>query len=159
GDGDDRGLEPPRRRQPRGLNMDGLSIARLRARYRLSPAAEGARPRLDGLLPRSVADGLEPAPEALGIDLGEDLGLRRVRSAGRPRVADGDARLGTAWAGSMADAIRETIAEGGPDVVRYRSRPQALVDLLRGVAGDVLDRTWAWRQLGLWRLGDPAGPA
>jgi hypothetical protein len=45
--------------------------------------------------------------------------------------------------------------EDEPEIVRYRSRRAALLDMAVAVARGDLSRVWAWRQVGLWRgLGD-----
>ena len=54
----------------------------------------------------------------------------------------------------MADAVRFAIDGGNGELVRYESRAQAIVDVLAGVAAGDFRRAWAWRQLGLWQIGE-----
>jgi hypothetical protein len=134
--------------------METLTVSRMRARYRLPVDAGAARARLDGVLRTVLDEGLEHALAASGVPAHEEICIRSAHASVRVRGAAPDSAVMGAWSRALADALRETIARGGPDVVRYRTRGHALVDLLEGVAAGELRRSWAWRQLGLWRAGD-----
>lgn len=112
--------------------------------------------RLDRLLAGDVCTILPAAIERAGISAREEICLRTVRNAARVRLADPDGRVAVAWTVSLADAIARTLADGGPDVVRYPSRTDACIDMLEGAATGDLRRAWAWHQLGLWPTAERA---
>ncbi|MFT3971742.1 MAG: hypothetical protein QM695_16060 [Micropruina sp.] len=63
--------------------------------------------------------------------------------------------LETDWADRIVTALRLSLRDGSPDVVRY-IRPEAAVDeLLAGLCSGRFDHAWAWRQVGLLEPGDP----
>ncbi len=141
--------------------MTELRVARMRKRYRLpEETAHDDRARLDRLL-ASAIDGelIDAALERAGIPATDEICIRRVTSAARLRSADPDARLAVQWSIALADAIAGTLRAGGPEVVRYGSRHQALVDMMCSAARGDLTRAWAWRQLGIWNAGDALSPA
>jgi hypothetical protein len=139
--------------------MDAVHVSRLQARYRLPAGSPEARARLDRVL-REVLDGaLEDALERSGVAAGEEVCLRHVDASTRLSLGEADGALASAWGAALAEAIRATLAAGGPGVVRYRSRSQALVDLLVSVAAGDLRRSWAWRQLGTWSAGESPSAA
>jgi len=140
-------------------------IDRLTARCRLRPGASGPLPRarLGALLARLEDGGLERELERAGLPEGEEVVIRHLRVPARLRMAGAEAGIVAGWGSGVAEAVRETIERGGPDVVRYGSRHHALVDVVTGVAAGDLARTWAWRRLGLWgapeRVGERAAAA
>jgi len=138
------------------VTVDSLHVARLRARYRLPAGEPDARSRLDSLLREVLDEALESALDRAGIPMHEEVCVRTVDAPVRLSLGAPDSALVAAWSVALAGAIRATLDAGGPDVVRYRSRSHALVDLLAGVARNDLARAWAWRQLGLWSAGDAA---
>jgi hypothetical protein len=138
--------------------MQTLHVSRLRARYRLPAAQQALRARLDRVLRDVLSEALEVALHRAGVAPHEEACIRRVHVPIRLRMGLADPSLAAAWSLALAEAIHDVIARGGADVVRYGSRPQALIDQLIGVATGNLHRSWAWRQLGLWRAGDDASP-
>ncbi len=139
--------------------MDTLRVRRLRAHYRLASADDGARERLDRVLRSVVSEALGAAVERAGIPAHEEVCIRRVSVPAKLRLGKTDAALADEWSRAMALAIRSTIDRGGPDVVRYPTRAHAVADVVAGVADGDLRRAWAWRQLGLWSLGESEAPS
>jgi hypothetical protein len=133
---------------------DTLRVARVRARYRLPASGADARARLDRLL-REVADeALDHALTRGGVPAHEEICIRSVHAPVELRLGAPDSALVAAWSVALAESIGRAIAVGGPGVVRYRTRAHALTDLVLGAAAGDHRRAWAWRQLGLWRVGD-----
>lgn len=139
------------------MSAPDVSVERMRARYRIAAAPAGTRERLDAILAEVVGSSLEPALRRLAVDPREEICIDAVAARVRLRLGATDAAAGAAWSAGIAEAIARARAAGGPGVVRYASRRQALADLVAGVARDDLGRAWAWRQLGLWQA--PAAPA
>jgi len=134
------------------MTAETLRIGRFDARYRLVGAGAGARDRLDTVL----ADMLERMDGPATDDI---VCLRSVSVPVRLRLDSTDAALATVWGDALSLAVARAMAAGGRDVVRYRSRAEALVDVALGVARGDAGRAWAWRQLELWGLPDDAGDA
>ena len=134
------------------MTAETLRIGRFDARYRLAGAGSGARDRLDTVL----ADMLERTDGPATDDI---VCLRSVSVPVRLRLDSTDAALATVWGDALALAVARAMAVGGRDVVRYRSRAEALVDVALGVSRGDAGRAWAWRQLELWGLPDDAGDA
>jgi len=134
-----------------------LHMGRMRVRYRVRRDEPGLRRRLDGLLAAVLADGLDPALARSGVRSNEEICIRAVHSAVRLRPDAGDAAAVAAWSAAIAEAVKVAAATGEGSVVRYRNRRAALVDLAVGIAAGDLRRSWAWRQLGLWRATNAAG--
>ena len=128
---------------------DVLHIGRLRARYRVRGDAALAKERLDAVLGRVLDVALEAALLRLGLPEGEEICVRALRAPARLSLDASDAAVAEAWSEALVLALREAIASGR-DVVRFRSRRHALLDLVASAAGGDLARRWAWAQLGLW---------
>lgn len=135
--------------------MADLRIERLHKRYRLPANALDARLRLDRVL-QSAIDGelLDSALERARIPSTDHICIRRVDSIVRLDRARTDSGLAVAWSVALAAAIGSRLDEGGPDVVRYRDRYIALVDMVCAASRGDLDRAWAWRALRIWPPGD-----
>lgn len=133
-----------------------LQVRRMRVRYRVRREDTALRRRLDGMLAAVLSDGLEPALARSGVAVDEEICVRTVRSAVRIDPAAGDAAVVAAWSAAIAAALADATSGASRDVVRYRNRRAALVDLALGVASDDLARVWAWRQLELWPSSDGA---
>ncbi len=137
--------------------MDRLDISRLHATYRLAPSQRGVRDRLDRILEEVVGDGLDDALDASAALTADEVVC--VRSLTVPvviRLDMTDRAASQAWGAVVVRALEAAIARGGPGVVRYPSRHHAFVDLAVSAARDDVERTWAWRGLGIWHLPDGA---
>ena len=137
--------------------MTTLHINQFEAHYRLPASATHARERerLDAVLKSTLDDVLEGALERAGVAMYEEVCIRHLYVPVRLSLAQADHALALAWSIALADALKRAAdGERSEDIVRYGSRVQALTDLaVRVTLGD-FQRAWAWRQLGLWRLGD-----
>ena len=113
--------------------------------------------RLDRLVALLLDGPLEEALERAGLDHDEELCLRRVDLDTLTfRWSQSDTDIVTGWSHAISERIQAATRADDRDVVRYRSRQLAVVDLVaRSSAGD-LTRAWAWHQLGLW-VGASAG--
>jgi hypothetical protein len=129
--------------------MDSLQIRKLSQRCRIrGHDSEAARARLDRALHGMLEGGLDAALTDLLLQPSEHLCVRRVRAAVRLRTQRSDTAVAMDWSFALAQAIRLAVDGSGPDVVRYRSKRHALMDLAFGAAKGELTRAWAWRQLG-----------
>ncbi len=139
-----------------------MEIGRLHTRYRLPPPAAPERQRLDRILEGMLASGLDSAVEramdGTGVARGAEVCVRAVAVPVHLDLSRSDASLAAAWIDAFAEAVGRRVSESGHDVVHYRSRAEALLDMAVGVATDDLDRAWAWSQLGLW-CGSPQASA
>jgi hypothetical protein len=138
--------------------MSALACRRFRAKYVLPGRGHGTRERLDRVLEDALGPPLERALARRGLRSDEEICLRDVQSRVHLRLAATDGALAERWSAAVADAVADAVEAGGPGVVRYGSRRQALLDLVTGAAGGELTRVWAWRQLGLWHPAAPHGP-
>lgn len=131
--------------------MDTLRIQQLDLRYRLPPGQASAGDRLDRVLGEAMDDLLEAALLREGVPVSEEICLREVAAPPvRVRVESPDLSVALEWARAFAAALKDAIDRGGDGVVRYRTRHQALLDMVCRVAEGDLRRAWAWRRLGLW---------
>jgi hypothetical protein len=137
--------------------MATLAIDRLDVRYRLGGMDDGARRRLDGALAELLEHGLDRAVERALGDAEAALCIRRLSAPIALRMHRTDQSLADEWCAAIAARIAAAArtAGSGDDVLWFRSRRAALLDVARGVARGELGRAWAWRQAGLW----PAAPA
>jgi hypothetical protein len=135
--------------------MTDLRVAQWKRRYRLRDDARGDRARLDRLLASAIDASLfDAALERAGFHSNDEICVRSVESFVRLDRSEPDWHLSVALSVVLADAIAARLRAGGPDVARFRSRAHALADMAcRATRGD-LARTWAWRQLSIWRGGD-----
>lgn len=140
------------------MSAPTLEVRRLHARYRLRDGDERTRARLDRLLSSVAGSGLDAALVRLGVGPDEEICIRSVRAAVRLTLAASDDAICAAWSTAIVAAIDAAASGGGRDVIRYPSRRHAVVDLVGSVARGDYARSWAWRRLGLWAVGeDPAG--
>ncbi len=135
--------------------MATLRIDRLFARYHGVTPEESAR--FDSTLVEVAGSALDEA--IAPTDLGSDAWAVCIREL-RVRVElddAGTAACAAAWAEAILGALRSAAGTLGDDVVVYRSKTDALIDLVRGVGACDDRRMWAWRQTGL--VTTHAGPA
>ena len=135
--------------------MTDLVVARWKRVYRLPGDAAGERARLDRILASAVDESLfDAALDRAGMPAGEEICLRNVEAFARLDPSEPDWRLGVDLSIVLADAIAARLRDAGPDIVRFRSRRHALVDMACRAARGDLARAWAWRQLGVWPASD-----
>ena len=117
--------------------------------------------RIDRAQRRLAQGGIARRLEALGVGTGEWC-LRRVTTS---LVYGPDDPLGhfeDDWADALVAALADELRGTSPtatragisaprasDLVHYRHRDDAVVDLCTSVLGGSYERAWAWRQLGL----------
>ncbi|HZF28859.1 MAG TPA: hypothetical protein VE907_07065 [Gammaproteobacteria bacterium] len=132
--------------------MNAVSIQHLRRRTEIRGAGAAAlRERVDVAFAAVLDDGLEVAFHAHGIGLDEDICIRRLHTRNRLQPGRSDAQWAADLSLTWIEEVRRMLARGGPDVVRYRSRLHALVDIAVSVQRGDRSREWAWRQLREWR--------
>lgn len=124
-----------------------LRIERLLARYHDVTPAE--RARFDGALAEVAGSALERAVAPTGF--GDDAWAVCIAELQvRVEVGDtGTAACAAHWAEAILDALRDAADRPDDGIVVYRSKVDAIVDLVRGVAARDDRRAWAWRQVGL----------
>lgn len=135
--------------------MATLRIDRFFARYHGVTPEESAR--FDSTLAEVAGSALDEA--IAPTDLGSDAWAVCIREL-RVRVElddAGTAACAAAWAEAILEALRSAAGTLGDDVVVYRSKTDALIDLMRSVGARDDRRMWAWRQTGL--VTTHAGPA
>jgi hypothetical protein len=130
--------------------MEAVTIETLHSRYRLPASAAAQKARLDRVLGEVMNDYLELALARAGVPSDGEVCIRCVQSRARVRLSDPDSTLGARLGLAVAEAVREAATKHGFDVVAYRSRHHALLDLVAAAAAGELSRAWAWRQIGLW---------
>lgn len=131
--------------------MSELSIGRLTATVEDWPDPDQVPRMLQGL----AADRLDAALRAQSLPEGEWC-VRRVDLALRLDPERPASALETDWADQIVVALRQSLRDGGRDVVRFERREDALDELLVGLATGRHEHAWAWRQVGLLDAGDPA---
>jgi hypothetical protein len=135
--------------------MQEAQIGKFAAHYHLPRSAHAARQRLDQVMKLVLEEMFERALDEAGLPEGGELCLSNIRASIRLRMARADASLAAEWSRELAEEILRALRDRR--AVFYRSRRQALMDLAVSVGRGDLSRSWAWRQLGLWRAGDAAG--
>ena len=131
-----------------------LTVDRLHGRYAAASPADADR--LDACLRLVVVDQLDG--ELLGrvLHAADHVCVPEVTV---PVVLDARAPVALGarrWARAIVDSLDGALV-AGDGVVVYPRTLDALVDLVVSVGRGTLDRTWAWRQVGL--LGAAGGPA
>jgi hypothetical protein len=139
--------------------MTDIRIRRLGKRYRLPVRSQEMTSRLDQML-RDVIDNdlLEAALERGGIRRTDEICIRRASAKARLNDGDSNGRMATAWSVSIADAIVEALRDGGANIVTYRSLHYALSEMAVCALRQDFSRSWAWKQLGIWRGDDVVKP-
>jgi hypothetical protein len=132
-----------------------VHVGRMNVRYRVSRDDAEVRRRLDDLLDTVLVEGLGPALARAGVPADEEVCIRFVRAPARLRLEAGAAAAVAEWSAAIAEAIVTALTAPRRDIVRYRTRRAALVELALGIAARDYERCWAWRQLGLWHGSDP----
>jgi hypothetical protein len=135
--------------------MQEAQIGKFAAHYLLPPSALAARQRLDQVMKLVLDEMFERALDAAGLPEDGELCLSKIRAPIRLHLAGADASLAEEWSRVLAKEILRAMQDRR--AVFYYSRRQALMDLAVSVARGDLSRSWAWRQLGLWRAGDAVG--
>jgi hypothetical protein len=132
--------------------MTDVRIGKMRRRYRLpvDDVTASERARIDRAFNAALENELfDAALERAGISASDEVCIRRVESVVRLNTGTDDAKLAAFCSVAFADAIVTELANGGPNVVRFGSRRQALIDMTLSVARGNLERAWAWRRLEL----------
>jgi len=134
--------------------MSDIHIQRFqyRARIRGAPAE---RLRIDRAMAEMLDGGLESALLHAGVDMDEEICIRRFVTRAKLDLARSDLQLTADWSNAWVDALRTVLQDGGDNVVRYRSRLHVLVDIARCILRGDDSRAWAWRQLGVWSDTSP----
>lgn len=129
--------------------MSSLVVDRMTA---TGPAELQARTRglLAGVADRRLSDALRRSPLPEG-----DWYLRRLDVPLALDPARPDPSIEEAWAAAVVDALHAALRTRSADVVRYRHRVDALVDLVASLAGGDVERAWAWHRAGLLPGADP----
>jgi hypothetical protein len=120
-------------------------IGRWQNTYRTgSPLAGGHAAEWDAAL-----GALDGERLAAGIGGEEWVLVRHIAISTRLGAEQGQLQAGQAWEQALAVSLQKALAEGGPNVVRYRDRRDAVADMVyRAAVGDGT-RAWAWRRMDL----------
>jgi hypothetical protein len=131
--------------------MPSIAIDRVDARYRIPRQHLREQPRLQRIVDDALTRVLEGAIARERIDDGAYICIDAVTAVATIRLREPDAALASGVGDAIAAAIRRIIDEGPASVVRYGSKPHALVDLAASAMAGDFTRSWAWTQLGIWR--------
>jgi hypothetical protein len=138
--------------------MTSIAIDRVNTRYRL-PAGAREQLRLRRVMDDAIHRALEPALDRAGVSPCGHVCIRELRASAVVALAEPDTALADRLAAAIADEVATAGNAGGASVVYYRSRAHALIDVAcRALAGD-FERSWAWRQLGIWHIDFDVAPA
>ena len=132
--------------------MEALNINRLSKRYHLRPSQRERQRLLDASLHQVFEEDLDPALAEVGI---EDYGEICVRLLHVPLSFNfGKSQNETSehWSRIIARQIQLELEKGGENVIRYRSKLQALIEFADDIGDNKLQRSWAWNQIGLSNL-------
>lgn len=132
--------------------MTDLIVERLHARAAVNGPDDDARVR--SLLTDLAGRRLEEALASSTLPPGEWCVRRLDVSLTLDQFA-GDAALGRRWAGDVTRALIAALADGGPEVVHYARPPDAVADMIAGLALGITGREWAWRAAGALTPADP----
>jgi hypothetical protein len=136
------------------MSLPPVTIRRLSATAHLDPGAAEEGARIGRLLGGVAELRLDRALRSLTLPPGLWC-LRRVEAPVRLDLERPDSALEEAWAVVLSRAVGRALATGSAEAVRYRGSPDALADLVDGIATGRLERAWAWRGLGLQQPADP----
>src|SRR5882724_6832877 len=133
--------------------MTELTIERLTASVASDDGALHARARR--LLGHIAEHRLDDAVRAWDPPPGEWC-IRRVDVELAIDDADDDAAIERAWATSIREALRASLAGRRDDtVVYYPRRSDAVADAVTSICAGRLGRLWAWRRLDVVHVDDP----
>jgi hypothetical protein len=132
--------------------MTDLIVDRLRARATVADPDDGARVR--GLLADLTTRRLDEVLSASSVPPG-DWYLRRLEISLHLDLTRPDVAITRDWARAVTGALYTALADGGPDVVCFRGRLDAIADLVATLALARPGREWAWRAAGVLTDADP----
>ena len=132
--------------------MTDLIVDRLRARATVADPDDGARVR--GLLADLTTRRLDEVLSASLVPTG-DWYLRRLEVSLDLDPTRPDVAITRDWARAVTGALYTALADGGPDVVCFRGRLDAIADLVATLALARPGREWAWRAAGVLTDADP----
>ena len=135
--------------------MPSVNIDRLAVKY-VQPAGQPATSAaLDRLILLLRDDLLDRALECADVPATGYTCIRSVRCSTTLPLDWREIDRAALWARAIAMAVSSRVRDRGPDFVYYASWAHALLDFVLGLSRDDLARAWAWRQLGLWTIGQP----
>lgn len=135
--------------------MASIAIDRFKARYRAPAHATAERPRLQRIVADALTRTLEGAVERAGVATDGHLCVRDLRTTVTLRLREPDSFLAVHIGEAIAQALADALQSPSPSIIYYRSRVQALVDLAVGATSGDFARSWAWNQMGIWRVDFP----
>ena len=139
--------------------MTTLDVDRMTAAVRGAGDPDDDRRRrdeADRVLRRVTTGSLARRLDAIGLPAGGEWCVRRVATTLAYDEDTSSARLEADWVDALIAALEASLGamDGrSPDVVHYRQRDDAVVDLVASLAAGRAERRWAWHQLGLLGVG------
>jgi len=135
--------------------MHEVRIKKFETHYRLPQSEWRERRKLEQVRGAVLEEALELALERAGVPEDSELCIRQIYAPIRLRMNNSEAEMAMQWSLALAAEIERAMRNGrATNVVIYRSRRQALLELAINVARGDFSRAWAWRQLGLWQVGE-----
>ena len=139
--------------------MTTLDVDRMTAAVRGAGDPDDDRRRrdeADRVLRRVTTGSLARRLDAIGLPADGEWCVRRVATTLAYDEDTSSARLEADWVDALIAALEASLGamDGrSPDVVHYRRRDDAVVDLVASLATGRAERRWAWHQLGLLGVG------
>ena len=125
-----------------------VRIGHLDTRYRIPGWAAGQRAQLDRLSCR-LEEPLSLALERIDLPADGVVCVRDLCCRVRARWGEADADIALQWSLALTAELRSRLARHDPNVIRYASRFEALLDCVACAARGDVERAWAWEQVGL----------
>ena len=143
------------------MTVADLVVDRSVARYHLRRAQLEQRGRLDSILGTLFRDSPQLL-SSLQVGADEEICIRSLEVTVRIRLDSSDSTLTGCWSAAIAEAVGRRLAwladgKRSTNVVRYASRREAVLDLVRSISAGNREHAWAWKQLGLIRRSSPFG--
>jgi hypothetical protein len=137
------------------LFMPDIRIQKFKTHYHLPSSVLRERHRLEQVRAAVLDEALERALERAGLPENGELCIRKIYAPIRLRLTNSDAEMAMQWSLEIAAEIERAMHDDrATNVVFYRAKRQALLEMIINVARGEFARAWAWRQLGFWHVSD-----
>lgn len=135
--------------------MPDIRIKKFDTHFRLPQSLWRERRRLEQVRTAVLEEAMELALERVGLPEDGELVIRRIVAPIRLRLIHSDVELAMQWSLALANEIETALrSRQVANVVFYRTRREALLELVIHSARGDFSRAWAWRQLGLWHASE-----
>ncbi|MCP3688978.1 MAG: hypothetical protein GY784_11230 [Gammaproteobacteria bacterium] len=136
--------------------MGALNINRLSKRYHLQPSQRERQRLLDASLQQVFEEDLDVALAELGIEEYGEICVRLVHVSLSFSLGHSQSDTCRHWSRIIARQICTELEKNSDNVLRFRSRLQALIAFADDISHNSMQRSWAWNQIGLSNLSTDA---